>query len=119
MNYRKKYCEYYKVELPTSWQVHHIDHNRKNNDIYNLIALPKFLHLSYHFYESYYKNNEIWRLSMMGALNKKSVLRMIMVAEQVNKCASFFMERKAFDIPVSKENLLTLYNEIKEVFDEE
>src|SRR5699024_10176361 len=30
--------------LPKNWDVHHMDHNKKNNDIDNLVALPKDVH---------------------------------------------------------------------------
>ena len=48
MNYRKYYREKLEVNLDSSFVVHHIDGNRQNNDILNLVALPKRLHLKYH-----------------------------------------------------------------------
>ena len=32
------------------YSIHHIDGNRQNNDISNLVMLPKALHCKYHFY---------------------------------------------------------------------
>lgn len=49
-DYRKYYKEYYGIEFGSEYDVHHIDFNRGNNDISNLILLPKKLHRKYHFY---------------------------------------------------------------------
>jgi hypothetical protein len=35
-------------ETPKDWCVHHIDGNKKNNDLANLIAMPKPLHSRIH-----------------------------------------------------------------------
>ncbi len=35
-------------KIPENWDVHHIDMNPNNNDIMNLIALPKDVHTSLH-----------------------------------------------------------------------
>lgn len=48
MNYRKFYKDYYNIEFGTDYVVHHIDFNRENNNIDNLILLPKKLHSKYH-----------------------------------------------------------------------
>lgn len=48
MNYRKLYAEYYGITIPKDYEVHHIDQNRGNNDIKNLILLPKWLHREIH-----------------------------------------------------------------------
>lgn len=47
-NYRKLYKEYYKIDFGNDYEVHHIDLNHNNNDIRNLILLPKTLHRKYH-----------------------------------------------------------------------
>lgn len=47
-NYRKIYAEATGCEVPKNFDVHHIDFNRQNNDIQNLVALPKELHQRYH-----------------------------------------------------------------------
>ena len=48
MNYRRFYQERLGIILDQSYHVHHIDGNRQNNDIKNLVALPKKLHSKYH-----------------------------------------------------------------------
>lgn len=48
MNYRKFYEEQTKTKLPKNFDVHHIDHDRTNNNIDNLIAILRELHQHYH-----------------------------------------------------------------------
>lgn len=47
-DYRKLFCDYYNVKIPTDWDVHHIDYDHNNNDPSNLVALPKKLHRRLH-----------------------------------------------------------------------
>lgn len=47
-NYKKKYKDFFHIEFGKEFDIHHIDGNRENNDISNLLLLPKKLHLSYH-----------------------------------------------------------------------
>lgn len=49
-NYREKYKRYYGIDFGRDFEVHHIDLNHENNDINNLVLLPKELHHRYHFY---------------------------------------------------------------------
>lgn len=48
MHYRKFFEEYYEIEIPEGFEIHHADCNRENNDINNLVMLPKDLHRKYH-----------------------------------------------------------------------
>lgn len=48
-NYRELYKRYYGIDFGGEYDIHHIDFNRKNNTIENLILLPKELHHRYHF----------------------------------------------------------------------
>lgn len=50
INYREIYCRHYGIADPgPDFDIHHIDFNRDNNNIDNLIMLPKRLHHQYHF----------------------------------------------------------------------
>lgn len=42
--------------MPKGWHVHHIDHDRTNNNPLNLVALPGDVHGAYHFAEQVYNN---------------------------------------------------------------
>jgi hypothetical protein len=56
-NYRKDYIEYYKFkEIPKEYHIHHMDLNKKNNYIKNLLLLPSKLHQQYHYYYSILKS---------------------------------------------------------------
>lgn len=48
MNIRKYYFIKTGLEVPLKFDIHHIDHDRGNNKIMNLVAIPKGLHRSYH-----------------------------------------------------------------------
>jgi hypothetical protein len=47
-NYRKKFKKHYGIEFGNEFHVHHIDLDHTNNDIENLMILPKKLHSLYH-----------------------------------------------------------------------
>lgn len=47
-NYREKYKRYYGIEFGKEFEVHHMDFDRENDDISNLLLLPKELHQRYH-----------------------------------------------------------------------
>lgn len=49
-NYRIKYKRYYGIEFGSDYAIHHIDFDRTNNGIENLLLLPLELHQRYHFY---------------------------------------------------------------------
>lgn len=48
-DYRKIYADYYGIKWDSKlFEIHHIDRNRENNDVHNLVLLPKKLHKEYH-----------------------------------------------------------------------
>lgn len=48
MNYRKLYEKHYGIKIPPEYDVHHIDFDHHNNDINNLLLLPRELHQRLH-----------------------------------------------------------------------
>jgi len=48
INYRKFYEKELGIKIPKDFDVHHLDYNRENNDLHNLVAIPKNLHKSFH-----------------------------------------------------------------------
>lgn len=46
--YRKYFQDYYGIKLNKNYDIHHIDLNHENNQISNLMILPKKLHNKYH-----------------------------------------------------------------------
>ena len=48
-NYKKIYEDYFGIKWdPKQFEIHHLDMNRENNNISNLVLLPKKLHKEYH-----------------------------------------------------------------------
>lgn len=56
MIYRRYYEKKCNIKIPKGYEVHHIDFNRENNDIMNLVLLPKELHKKYHKLLKQYKS---------------------------------------------------------------
>lgn len=47
-NYRKIYEKSLNINIPKGYVIHHIDMNRDNNKLENLVMLPSRLHKQYH-----------------------------------------------------------------------
>ena len=47
-NYKKLYAQTYGISWDADLEIHHIDRNRQNNNISNLILLPDHLHHELH-----------------------------------------------------------------------
>lgn len=48
IDYKKLYAQTYGINWDADMEIHHIDRNRQNNDISNLILLPGYLHHDLH-----------------------------------------------------------------------
>lgn len=48
MDYRNIYADYFGVKIPDGFIIHHIDENRDNNEIPNLLMMPDALHRKWH-----------------------------------------------------------------------
>ena len=48
MNYRKLYENHYGIKIPPDYDIHHIDGDRGNNAIENLVLLPRTTHEALH-----------------------------------------------------------------------
>ena len=48
MDYRRIYKEYYGIEFDNALEIHHIDLDRTNNALDNLLLLTRELHREYH-----------------------------------------------------------------------
>ena len=69
INYRKLYEKNIGV-IPNNWDIHHIDFNHNNNNLINLIAVPKIVHTVIH-QTGYLKKEEIENLIKIYNENTK------------------------------------------------
>lgn len=94
--YRKLFKNYYKIEFDSNYEVHHIDLNHENNDISNLMLLPKKLHHEYHIAlnATYYQDNIFQKTfnakihsNMINGDNYNFIMikKLISVLEECNK----------------------------------
>lgn len=68
VDYRQLYKDHYGIDFDDTMVVHHIDFDRSNNDISNLLLMPMRLHARYH-----------WMISMLdgtGTGNIKADLQL-------------------------------------------
>lgn len=52
VDYRQLYKDYFGIEFGPDMVVHHIDFDRNNNNIGNLLLMPRTLHAKYHMHIS-------------------------------------------------------------------
>tara|TARA_R110002012_G_scaffold280_6_gene1097 strand:+ start:1173 stop:1529 length:357 start_codon:yes stop_codon:yes gene_type:complete len=71
MNYRKFYIKETGKNIPNNYEIHHIDADRKNNKMENLIALPKNFHKTLHAH--------------IGLLPKKTLIKLLYLYDKTNK----------------------------------
>ena len=57
MDYRKLYFENF-GQQPDHFEIHHMDHNRNNNEISNLVSIPRKLHKRYHAFYNFISQHE-------------------------------------------------------------
>jgi len=50
-DYIKFYENYFNIKIPKNFEIHHLDFNRNNNNIDNLLMLPKWAHIKYHIFK--------------------------------------------------------------------
>lgn len=71
-DYKRIYREYFGIKWDTKQLViHHLDHNRKNNNINNLVLIPSKLHSKYHMCQSMFIDGkaDILRVGCYRAAN--------------------------------------------------
>jgi hypothetical protein len=91
-NYRTKYKRYYDIDFDKDFAIHHIDGNRNNNDINNLLLLPRGLHNKLHMCFKTLKfafGNELTlnKIIFIKKSQLKEVKKFFDALEEVNKWA--------------------------------
>lgn len=96
-NYRKIYEKKCNIKIPKNYEIHHVDFNRENNNIRNLVMLPKEIHQEYHkAYEelnSFYIQKEIISIIDKGnginEIYKNKYEKFIRIWEECCKYANY------------------------------
>lgn len=87
--YKKKYEMICNIKIPKGYVVHHIDKNRKNNDIKNLVLLPEKLHQRYHILLSKIEHRYEIVTQLLGSLDKGVGINDYIKCEQAKTEAEF------------------------------
>lgn len=100
-DYRLKYKRYYGIDFNSDYVIHHIDLNHNNNDINNLLLLPKKLHAKYHFYVDIMKSVKLsYRITGNGCNNQNYYLSILYdfldVLAECNKWHDFKMHLEGY-----------------------
>ena len=54
-NYRQYYKNYFGIDFGRDYVIHHVNFNRDDNDIGNLLLMPRELHGKYHMNLNYFE----------------------------------------------------------------
>ena len=97
-NYRKFYEKYLGVKLENYEAVHHIDFNRNNNDILNLVAMPKWLHNKYHMLYKIHIGKYFIDISLNNpefgnSINKEYLKSLSKMIDVIEEC-KYYMEKR-------------------------
>lgn len=89
-NYRKKYKDYFKIQISQEYDIHHIDFNHENNDIENLLLLPKKLHQRLHKVKNEYGGFLDGQMNVF--IDIKNQLTCSIMAEAMQKISEIYDE---------------------------
>ena len=73
MNYRRLYEKHYGIKIPPEYIIHHIDGNRGNNAIDNLVLLPKYTHEILHLVCNIFGCGIDGKMLMKIAMNRHQI----------------------------------------------
>lgn len=91
-NYRLKYKRHYGIDFGREYAVHHIDGNRENNDIKNLLLLPTKLHSKYHFLKQIVEAGSVPTIITGNGLHSQQyyLTNLENFLETLNECNKWF-----------------------------
>ena len=93
-DYNVKFKQHYDVNFSKEFVIHHIDGNHSNDDIDNLMILPRALHSKYHVLKRIIDNNRLPTTINGNSVNNRTMLldyyeRFIEVLKECNKWHDF------------------------------
>lgn len=101
-NYRDFYQDVMQIKLPSDFHVHHINERRGDNDLNNLVALPRELHERYHNLKNdiHFINGDF----QLGAIPYYEINNIIDFFTCYRECMEWIDKRNyhAFEIGVSE-----------------
>ena len=88
MRYRDYFKKYYGIEFSKKYEIHHIDLNHNNDDITNLMLIPKDLHEKYHKAVANYNcllsnNKSILDVKICGNMLSNNIYNMEIIADLI------------------------------------
>jgi hypothetical protein len=96
MTYRGFYELHTKLKIPENFIIHHIDFNRQNNTLINLVCVPNKLHIQYHTLiipERFNFNRSVVSVvdggNAYNSFVKDMLDKFLPVLEEMNKWADF------------------------------
>lgn len=99
--HRTIYEKYYSRKIGKSEEVHHIDLNHENNDVHNMVVLPREVHQEYHTCLQLLRCNNINSPLFIALKNSKSLrLQIDLLKRYVNvldKCLGYVGHKNALD----------------------
>lgn len=105
---KKIYEDYFNIKVDDEFVIHHLDGNRNNNDIKNLLMLPSELHGKYHEAQNEFEtvycslNTNLTLASIMGvdlAFAKLAVLK-----NMIDKCHQWVNYKVHLELKKSQES---------------
>lgn len=95
-NYNKKFKRHYNINFGKEYVIHHIDGNHSNDEISNLLLLPRKLHSKYHILKSVIDNHPLSTTISGNQVNQGNYYlsyyeRFIEVLNECNKWHDFKM----------------------------
>lgn len=94
--YNTKFKRYYNIDFSKDYIIHHIDGNHGNDDISNLMILPRKLHSQYHVLKNVIDNHALSTIISGNQANQNNYYlgyyeRFIAVLNECNKWYDFKM----------------------------
>ena len=81
--YKKLYERELNIKIPKGYDIHHIDFNRENNNIENLVMLPRKLHQEYHELAHKMIKNYNIQIKLLSIIEQGSLVNNYIRYEQI------------------------------------